>query len=273
MNPVVARSEWVEWIADGEIGYAFNDNMTNGMFDSAKEEEQIFEPSISAGRIYQMTDFTRLALTADVKYQYHKTFSRLDNIAFGSTLGVEHKFGIGPFIPWIRTDLSAARIESRSRFRDGAKYVVGLRVGKRLHERVDLQAGYVFDTRKSDRSRVFDLEGHRGIVKASFLMTKWTLFSIGYGLRDGNTVSNCRQEIIDSGVLSGIIEGTPVLDDALPGCAYKTTSTTQDLAADLSYAFFSGHASFNLGYVYKRSTASKFTYKNNIYRSSLNYSF
>lgn len=284
-----AHAAWVEWIADAEIGYTFNDNINNSVFDSAKEDEHVFTPSLSLGRIYQLTNFTRLSATVDVAGQFHADFSRLNNISAGPAVAIRHKFGIGSFVPWVRAEATAALIESRSELRDGQIYTLGVQAGKRLHERVDVLIGYMYDHRNvsSESSEhvhmndiisddVYKLRGHKGFTNFNLLVAENLLLTLGYSLRDGDvaaTVDSSRISMMEAMNIWGITEAHVFDDDAISGSAYRVKATTHNFLAGLSYAFMKGHASANIGYQYYNGEASELTYVNNVFLASLNYSY
>jgi hypothetical protein len=282
-----SHAAWVEWIADAEIDYSFHDNINNSVFDSAKEDEHIFTPYFSLGRIYQLTNFTRLFATVDVAGQIHLDFSRLNNISAGPAVAIRHKLGLGPFVPWVRAEATAALIESRSELRDGQIYTLGVQIGKRFHERVDAMIGYIYDHRdvsdsyehthmmETIRDDVYKLRGHKGLTNVNLLVAENLLLTLGYSLRDGDVAATVDSSLISMMEAKAIwmLTDAHAIDDAIPGSAYRVKATTHTFLAGLSYAFLKGHASANIGYQYYNGEASDLTYKNNVFLTSLNYSY
>lgn len=282
-----ANAEWVEWIADAEVLYSSKDNINNAVNGATKESVRVWTPSVSFGRIYQLTDFSRLIITADASAASHSEFTLLDNQTFGGTLAVRHKFGIGPLRPWIRANVSAASIDSRSELRDGQQYVAGVSAGKRIHERVDLFFGYTHDDRFGpdrpppaqsccvpalmDKSgSVYNLRGNKLSAGVNILITDRTLIAVGYSSRSGDIAATC-----DSATATLLVNEITAItdDDALPGCAYRANADTNAYTVDLSYAFYGGHAAINIGFEAAESTVGTLSYKNNNANVSINYSY
>ena len=275
-----AGGEWVEWIADAEIVYATNDNINNGMIGPAEESEQVVTPSLLLGRIYQITDFSRLFLTANFSKGFHHNFDDLDFTDIGITTTLRHKLGIGLFKPWVGTSVTYTDINSKSRIREGHRYAIGLSVGKRIHERIDIHAAYAYDNRNSIDSEpaipplpgnVYDLKGHKVSAGANIVALENALVSFNYSYRDGDTASSCKAEFIPFPIVQAI-----TVDDGFPKgefCAYRMESTKSFYAANLSYSFLNGHASANLGYEHIVGKAKDFEYRSNIIIFGINYSY
>ena len=282
-------AEWTEWFADSEISYTFQDNINHAVFDEAEESDQTWNGMVSTGRIYQFSDNTRFFADIRLDGSVHKRFDRLNKFTPGVGFSARHKFGTGPYQPWIRGSISTSYIFSRSRIREGYTTTAGFDLGKALHDRLDIAFSYRFDYRNSRNtqtitsnkliaasiepdktSNVYDIKGHSIGVQFNALITQQWLMTLSYNFRKGDIVSSNSPGLVPR--INTIVE-TIAIDDALPGWAYRAEGYTHRYSVDANYAFFKGHAAFNVGYEYVESYASSFTYRNNLLRVNFNYSF
>jgi hypothetical protein len=98
---------------------------------------------------------------------------------------------------------------------------------------------------------------------------QWALI-FAYNFRSGDSVSSNLAGLVPQ--INSIVDAI-VIDDAFPGWAYRSNSKTHRYSVDANYAFLKGHAAFNIGYDFTESHSDSFTYKNNLFRVNINYSF
>ena len=282
-------AEWTEWFADSEISYIFEDNINHAVFDVAEESDQTWNGMVSAGRVYQLSENTRFFADIRLDGNVHQEFDRLNQFTPSVSFSARHKFGIGPYQPWISGTVSTSYIFSRSRIREGYTTTAGFNLGKALHDRVDIALSYRFDYRNSRNtqiidsnkliaasiepeksSNVYDINGHSIGIQLNALITQQWLMTLSYNFRKGDIVSSNSPGLVPR--INNIVKAI-VIDDALPGWAYRAEGYTHRYSVDANYAFFKGHAAFNMGYEFVESYASSFTYQNNLLRVNFNYSF
>lgn len=269
-----ANAEWVEWIADVGISYAYKENINNAFVSSEKKDDNMILPTIILGRAYQLTNFTRLALTADFGYNIHEEFTDLSNLTAGATLAITHKFGLGRQVPWLRATTSAAVLDFQGDdLRDGNLYTFNVQAGKRIHERLDVILAYTHENRNGNTSpSTFGYRSHTGAINLNLLLTKNTLLSLGYSIRDGDVTSTCS---ISSVQRVGDVAKDVQVDNAYEKswCSYRIDATTNAYAINLSYAFGGGHYSLNFDYEYKDTDTSGFDYSSDIFMITVNYGY
>ena len=265
------------------------DNINNSLWQFDEEKtDGVWTALLSLGRIYQLGESTRLSATIDFSHQLHNEFRRLDNSRGGGSLTLSKKLGLGPSTPWIQGGFSVANTFSRSDVRDGQVYSASVRLGKRIAERVDLDLGYTFDLSDSVDSDpvavwngretgltgdAFDQQGHKGDVRMNFLATNNMLLTVDYSLRRGEVTSTCTGDSFTKVLNAGIVTAATT-DDVFGGCAYRSDATTNAVAVDVNQAFWSGHASLNFGYEYRRSDSGEgIAYRNNLLRVTLSYTY
>lgn len=285
--PGAGRAEWVEWIADAALSTSYNSNINNAPVSSGKLHDKIASPLASAGRIFQIDESTRLIATVDLGAEIHDKYDGLDQLTFGGDLAIRHKFGLGPYQPWIRGGFSIEKILSRGDIRDGHLFIGSLKAGKRLLDRVDMVLEYAYDRRDSHNAEpvinsfnpsgnipgsVFDQEGHKGAAKVNFSLTDRLLLSLGYSHRRGDvsptwTGRGARQA---KDIITAYAEDYAFGDRLW---AYKADTTTNSVGFDLNYAFYGGHASLNLGMEHNEGKAGNMVYTSDIFFVGLNYTY
>ncbi|NOY66482.1 MAG: hypothetical protein GXP13_03615 [Gammaproteobacteria bacterium] len=279
-----ARAEWVEWIADAEVGLLYNDNLSQSFFESDERSDSAFLPSTALGRYYQLTDTTRLRLTANFWGRAYNTFDRLNSITGGVTAGVRHKFGFGPDVPWIRADAYVGYRDVRDDARDGVLYTMGLRVGKRFTPRLDGSLGYAYSVRNGGdgevtmkntmfgtSAEVFDQKTQALSLEANFLITRDVLLTAGYSYQYGDFDSMCSAANFETVWASEDVKAVSV-DGVFGGFVYRIRGTRSISSLNLSYAL-SGHASLNLGYQYQSGKGDAFGYNSSIVQAVFMYRY
>ncbi len=278
----VVNAEWVDKIIDVQALSMYNDNLSHGIVESAERDDMLLIPSLVVGRTYQLADFTRVMTTVNVKGQVHKDFDELNSIFGQAMLAVSHKLGVGPYNPWLRGHVSGGYLEVKDDLRDSWLLDTGIKVGKRLHERIDVEAGYVYDYRDGKDSSspnpnlpgtVFDQDGHKGSVLSNFLLTNNLLLSLGYSVRHGDIASTCNGEVVETILdkMDAITLDTSYNEDL---CTYRVRATVQEFLFGTTYAL-SGHASLNLNYnrIEGEAASGDIEYSGNIVNVNVNYSF
>ncbi|GMR18317.1 MAG: hypothetical protein BMS9Abin33_0724 [Gammaproteobacteria bacterium] len=279
-----ANAEWVEWIADAELGVQRNNNISQSFFESDKKSDSVFLPSVALGRYYQLMDTTRLSLTANSWVRTHKTYDRLNSITSGITVGVRHKFGIGPEVPWIRADAYAGYRDVRDDVRDGMQYTMSLRMGKRFTPRLDGSLGYVYSLRDGGNgeptmknamfgisTEVFDQENQTLLLETNFLITRDVLLTAGYSYLYGDFDSFCSAANFDAVWAVEDVKAVAV-DNVFDGFVYRIRGTRTISSLNLSYAL-SGHASLNLGYLYQSVKGDVLGYNSSIAQTTFMYRY
>ena len=287
-KPVCA--EWDEWFADTEISFSTEDNINHAIDDTETKSDQTWGAFAAVGRTYHFSGFTRMDISAQLDGRVHHKFSGLNQINSGLKVGIRHKFGLGPYQPWIKGYVSSGYIFSRSKLREGIQTYTGIDLGKPLHDRIDMVLSYRFDHRESQRnnqyiakrilkargfdpdisSSVYDIKGHTVELQFNALLTQDLFLTAGYAFRDGDIVSTTRPSLASNHrqVVDAVVN-----DDAIPGWAYRAEGITHTYSIDASYTLMKGDASINLGYQHTEGHADPFTYRNNLFRLHFLYNF
>ncbi|MBF0339018.1 MAG: hypothetical protein HQL05_14465 [Nitrospirae bacterium] len=276
-----ANAEWADWVLNTTLEGGFEDNISFAVGKDERLSDLIVSPSIVFGRYYQLGDFTRLRIAADMKAKGYKRYDGLNSLSSGIDVSLAHKFGVGREIPWLRVHAFAGYLSVSESVRNSWIYNGGITVGKRLSERFDMLLSYNFIYRNGRESKSgavegfmnnpFDQAGSKGAVVLNYLLTERLLASIGDsvyygGINSTNDPSNFDRFKSFTNAL--IWDNT--FDRRL--CTYKFNALVNEFTVGLSYAL-SGHASVNVNYVRVDGYASDLHYYDNLLYTSVKYSF
>ena len=194
-DPGIANAEWADKILDAKVVVRQEDNINLSFFEDEERKEATVVSSLSLGRIYQLGNSLRIRATANLEGKVHNKYHGLNSGYVGATIGITYKMGLGLYRPRIRVHGSGGYLQVNDSLRDSGIGEAGLTIGKRINERVDLEAAYVYDFREGRgktsavaglSGSVFDQDGHKFSVLSNFLITNKILVSLGYSIRRGD---------------------------------------------------------------------------------------
>lgn len=278
-----ASAEWVEWIADAEVGVVYEDNINRSAWASNEKKDTSLVPSVSVGRVYQLADATRMRLTADFEAAAYDKYDLLNYWKAGAALALRHKLGVGPDVPWVQARLAGAYMDARDEMRESKLYSAGLLAGKRFDERIDARIGYTYDVRDgkdgpvsspSIPTDVFDQRVQTVSLDAGYILADRLLVTAGYAYRSGDVDSSCDAENI-AGVLAGEDVKALAKESAFrdPFCVYRLTGRVHSISLSASYSVLKGHGSLNLGLQRSYGKSRSLDYESSIIRAGFVYSY
>lgn len=279
LSPPVAA----DWIADGDLRYFFNDNVSRALAVGDKKADFGFGATASAGQFLQLTDSTSLAVTGDFKSDLYTQYGGLNQYTLGATAALKQKLGLGAYAPWMSLSGTAHHADFQSAIRDSWFYGAGITVGKRLDEKWDVQLEYSYLRRRADRTpgsweydeklfsgAVFDQTNHGLNLSTIYAYDDQTAFTASYAFRTGDAFSsNASTDTIAEAASAATPDGA--FGSNL--VAYKLPADTHSFSLLASRAMGS-HSSVNLGYRHHWTTASQgLAYHVNVVELSLMHSF
>jgi len=274
-----AHAEWQEWITDVDIKYVDHDNINYSAFSNDELSDSAVIPMVSFGRYKQLSDTTRLRLTADIEAGKFDKFDKLDYNQIGITAAVRHKLGLGPKAQWIRGHIMAATLNVDSNIRDDSTiYEVGVKTGKRFTSRFDGEIGLAYRTRdgKNDNpvvnpaipTDVFDQDSTTLSLGGNYLLGENSSLSFGYSYRDGEFDSACTGPNVGT-VLAVEKVKAITFDDAfnltVPMCVYKLEGKTNTHSLSVNFAV-GRQASLRIGLERQDGKGDVLDYENTIAR-------
>ena len=177
-----------DWIRDFRVDVSYDDNVSRSNREADERQDVTFRALAHLGRFDQLSDDLRLTLTADFTGEVWERYQDFNNTTAAGTASLRYRFGLGALAPFVRVEGSAGYASFEQSLQDGARYRSAVTFGKRLTERLSLEASYYFDDIDS-RVRVFDQEAHHFSLAGSFDLSETTRITAGYELRDGEVIS------------------------------------------------------------------------------------
>jgi len=275
-----ARAEWVEWLFDGNLSGRFDSNINRSYFTGQQRQDYTGMARLSAGRAYQLGEYTRAYATAEWTGEQHVNYQRLNQYSIGGKALLTHKFGLGLNAPLLSLDFSGAEIYSDSRLRSGEQITTGLRLSVWCNELMQSFIGYRFDDRNAPAANnpvlnrpnsVFDVEGHALEVGSILVMNDRLQWHTRYSHRWGDIVSNNLSTSVPANLLSKM--EAIAREDAYAGWTYRAPGTSHIVNVGLSYALLDGHAATALDYTYQDSDAVGMAYQSHQVQLSVYYSY
>lgn len=275
-----------EWPDEVGIELRFDDNVTRAQLDEDIKSDFALVVSTASRTGYQVTDNSRLSLTASLSASAYRRYDGLNNLNAGLDLTYRWKLGLGPYVPELRLSGSAARLQYKDQMRNGWLYVGEIGISKRLSDRAGLRMSYQAEKRKSDNvaapiflpflalppfaPNVFDLTNHNLSFGGDYSFHPNYVLSAAYTIRNGDIVSTTLPNIPILLASSALAE-----DRAFgPGrFAYTMYARTQSLSLGVS-RIIGRQSSFTVGYDHHVSRADGgIDYKSNLIRTVYLYQF
>ncbi len=189
-----------------------------------------------------MENGNSINFSADVKGEAFDRYTGLNNVSLGAALAFRKKWALGAYAPWTALSLSSAHLNYSNNIRNGWKHQIALRGGKRIHERLDIRAEYMYERRTANSlppdqpgisGDVFSLNSQNVMLNAEYLLDENTFLTGGVLYRRGDVVASTSEtpQIISA---SSAIAADPVFGPTF--YAYKMDGTTHGLNVDLNYS-------------------------------------
>jgi len=278
------NAEWVEWIADTQFDYTYNDNLNQSGFTADELDDHLFDLSLTGGRYFQISqdnaDYTRLRLAVDANFRAHDQFDDLDHIRVGGSFALLHKFGLG-------RDAIRASLYSRAHYqwaslseRNLASYDFGISVTKNFTERLNLllDFGYKIDDGRNAVqaspaifSDVYDAEKFVVTLGSGFLITNNFQATLDYNYANGDLLGNCTVANVGK-VFSRVDVNAFAKDRVFGGCQYRFDGDVHTVSLGGNYAI-NNHAFVHLGGSYSRGGDNNLIYETFQVNANIRYEF
>ena len=141
-----ARSDW---ILAGSAALNHDNNVGNAENYPSVVADSRAEAKVSLLQQIPLDDGFNFAAGGDLSGERYDHLSGLNNAAVEGMLSLKKKWGLGAFAPWSRAGISVGRVDYDDGYRDATLYAASLEAGKRLDERWNLWAKYVFEVRRA----------------------------------------------------------------------------------------------------------------------------
>ena len=262
-----ASADWI-WDLRGEVSY--DDNLSNSDRDADQRGDFAFSGQARFGRFdSNVSDALRFTITADLDARALATYQDFNRVILGSSASLRYRFGLGAMAPFIRLEGSGGYANFEQNLQDGWRYQVGLTIGKRITERLALDASYSFEDIQGS-IRLFDRFSNSFALTASFDLTEKTRLTVAYEFREGEVVSYAVPPRPDIVALSNAHQPVDTFGRIYE--AYNLNATSHIFAFGISQALTQS-ISVNVRYELLETYRDQFSYVSNILRVSIHASF
>lgn len=276
----LSHAEWVEWVLDPTVELRNDSNINLSAFSADEESDTTLRLALEGGRYYQISDRSRLRLTANLEAQNYDEFDLLNSVAISGKIAVIHKLGLGKKAGWISPHLTFGYNDVKDDIRSGNFSDLGITAGKRLSDRFDMSASLVYSKAKGKEgpqivptisSDVFDQDHWTASLQGNFLITNRLLLLAAIKHFDGDFVSACTVGNVGTVLAKEKVEAITA-DAVFGGCVYRLNGDGNSASLDLSYAT-GRHSSLNIGVDYQKGKADVLEYQNTALRASFLYRY
>lgn len=258
-----------DWIRDfrGEVSH--DDNLSNSNRAADARDDFSFAGRASVGRFGELTDDLRLTVTADLEARAFARYDDFNSLTIGSTAALRYRCGLGAMAPFVRLEAGGSYAAFEQSLQSGGRFRTGITLGKRVSERVALEASYFYDDIGGE-IRVFDRFSHAFALHGALDLTERTRLNTGYELRSGEVVSYAMPPRPDIVALAN--DRRMVDTFGTPYVAYNLDAVTHTLSLGVSQAL--AHSlSVNVRYEWQYTTRSHLSYTNNVLHLSIHAAF
>ena len=259
-----------DWIRDfrGEVSY--DDNLSNSDREADQRGDFALAAQAHFGRfVSNFSDDLRLAVTADLDARAFARYEDFNRVILGSTASLRYRFGLGAMAPFVRIEGSGGYANFEQNLQDGGRYRAGITIGKRMTERLALDASYFFED-IGGRIRLFDRRSNTFALTASFDLTETTRLTAAYEFRDGEVISYAVPERPDIVALANAHREVDTFGRIYE--AYNLDAMTHTFAFGISQALTKS-VSVNVRYEWQETSRDQLSYVSNILRVSIHASF
>lgn len=245
-----ARSDW---ILTSSAALNHDNNVGNAENSASVVADSHAQATVSFLHQTPLDDGFSLSAGGDLAGQIYDHLSGLNNASVEGILSLKKKWGLGAFAPWGRAAISAGRVDYADGYRNATLYSASLEAGKRLDERWNLWAEYLFDWRRaapaeSDldgvSSDAFSQRGRTLKVGVQYSLSERVSLALGSLLRNGDVVSTTQP---GAGVFANSRAVAPDPTFGPEAYAYRLEGTTFGARLGLEYSL-TAHSLLGCGF-------------------------
>jgi hypothetical protein len=273
-----SSAEWVDWIAEASSGFEYDSNLNFSAFGADEESDFAWRIGGRAGRVFQVSETTRLSLAAFFESALQLRFDELNRVRVGGEAAITHKLGVGPDRPVLRMSHFVGWLEVADDVRSSFLYEADVDVSKRFGPRLDGSLFARFELRDGRRGKtllptkgsdVWDQRNWELGIRTHYLLRDALLLSAGYRYRRGEFDSFCTTENVDRAIMweGGNLKAIAV-DDVFGGCVYRLGGDVHAGSLNLNYGL-GRRFSVDLGYELRRGQGRVLVYWSHIVSLSL----
>jgi hypothetical protein len=231
-----------DWALGAHAGARHDDNVGNAQLSSDIVADSIVDARLSLYRLFPFDDGYSLTVGGDLSGEAYHKITGLNNASLDAAFALKKKWGLGPFVPWVRIGGTAARLSYKDGYRDAWDYRATLASGRRIDERWNLWAEYAYESRVASAGPeevpglsgdAFSQVSHNLAAYVEYSLTERAFLSLGLSGRHGDVVSTSVPNATIYYASRALAEDPAFGPDAY---AYKLSGTTWGARVGISYS-------------------------------------
>lgn len=244
----VSRIALAEWDGNTDVGILHDSNINNAQLANDIAGVSALSAGVSATGFFPLENGNSVSITGEAKGEAYNHYTGLSNVSLGAALGFRKKWGLGAYAPWTGVSLSSAHLNYANNIRNGWRNQLVFRGGKRVFERWNVRAEYMFERRTANTlppdqpgisGDVFTQNSRALTLNTEYILNDSTFLTFGALSRHGDVVAST-QESTNIYVTNPIVYASKAIAmDPVFGpnfYAYKLNGTTRGLNLDINFA-------------------------------------
>ena len=263
-----AASAWTaalraEWIVDIGAAGRYDSNLTRAQDAADRRPDRALTFAASVARHESLSGYDGIRFGIDLRAELHDRYRGLDFIGIGASASYRRKFALGLTAPYGVLTASVSHDDYRVDVRDGNRLDLGVELGRRHSESLDIGAGLAYDRRHATTSvailpgvsgAIFDLRGGSAFARADYALDERWMLGGRVAVRRGD-VESTSQRSRPVFLASDAIADDPAFRDPLL-FGYRLRGTTVSLGGTLGYAL-GDHCAIHVAYVDEVTNAAR----------------
>lgn len=233
-----------EWDGNTDVGIRHDSNINNAQLASDIAGVSALSAGVSATGFFPLENGNSMSITGETRGEAYNRYTGLNNVSLGAALGFRKKWGLGAYSPWTGVSLSSAHLNYANNIRNGWRHQAAIRGGKRVFERWNVRAEYMFERRTANTlaqdpdypgisGDVFSQTSRALTLNAEYTWSDSLFLTFGSLLRHGDVVASTSEttKMINA---SKAIAMDPAFGPNF--YAYRMEGTTRGLNVDINFA-------------------------------------
>jgi len=198
VSPVVSA----EWYGNTDAVIRHDSNTNNAQLKQDFASSTALQAGLSATGYFPLENGNSLTVIGETRIESYDRYSGLNNLSLGAALALRKKWGLGPYVPWTGLSLSSAHLNYANTIRNGWRHQLAIRGGKRVSERWNIRAEYMYERRTANTlppdqpgisGDVFSQRSRTLTLNTEYALDENTFLTGGLLLRRGDVVATASE--------------------------------------------------------------------------------
>jgi hypothetical protein len=242
-----------DWTLGADARLYHDDNVGNAQSRPDIVEDSVIGARLSIFQLFPLDDTYSVTVGGDLGGERFHRITGLSNASLGGAVSIRKKWGLGAFVPWARAGVSVARLDYDGSYRNAWDYRASLASGRRLDERWNVWADYVFERRAASAQTeevpglsgdAYSQDSHSVGLHLEYSLNERTFLALGLLGRHGDVVSTT------SGSEQIFVSSRALAEDPAFGpeaYAYRLTGTTLGFRVGVDWSP-TAHSALGIGF-------------------------